>query len=101
MIIRRSFFEHSGGFFDIDFSLAATSHTDFVLTSRVGLRYRNVGGSQSHAQRVRVFDRFWLRFAHEYLPNERYYGLKYVMSAYRLAVCCAKIVYSAFTPNRI
>jgi glycosyltransferase involved in cell wall biosynthesis len=101
ILIRRSLFNKTGPVVDIDFILRATKHTDFALVPQVGLNYRNVASSSSHMQRRQVRDRFWIALADEHLPNSEYYGLKYFISLYKVALGYGKIAYSHFTAKRI
>lgn len=100
VLIRRTLFAKTGPVFDIDFMLAAAQHTGFSLIPLPGLRYRNVRGSIS-AQRLKKKESFWVHLAFQYFPNNRYYGLAYIFSAYKYALGWLKVLYSTFTPNRI
>jgi teichuronic acid biosynthesis glycosyltransferase TuaG len=100
VVVRRALFAKTGPVFDFHLVLAATQFTDFALIPIIGLRYRNVMGSTS-ARRIKEIDSFWIYPAMVYLPNNRYFGLAYVFTAYKVLVGCCKVIYSIFTPNRI
>jgi glycosyltransferase involved in cell wall biosynthesis len=101
ILIRRALFDLVGPIADIDLVLEATRYTDFALVPRIGLHYRNRSTSFTVNARLYRREEFWIKFADRYLPNERFFGLKYAFSAYKLALGYCKIVYSVFSANRI
>jgi glycosyltransferase involved in cell wall biosynthesis len=99
VVARKSLYSTTGPIFDIDFVLAATRHSDFVLVDGVGLNYRNLRSSAS-SQRSNKRDRFWIELSRKYCPAD-FYVLKNVLCYYKLTLGWLKLLYSRFSARRI
>lgn len=102
VVIDKTLFDEVGHVFDIEFILAASHRTDFMLVDDVGLNYRNMRSSLSSGVAIRLKDRegFWMRLIDTYVPNSRF-GIKQFFKSYKWTLGWAKLVYSCVTSKRI
>jgi glycosyltransferase involved in cell wall biosynthesis len=100
VVIRKNIFDTVGLIFDIDFILEFSQKYDFYLINDVGLNYRNIGTSFSSKNTFALFN-YWIWVVNKYLPNERYWGLKYFIIFYKITLTLLKYIYRIFSSKRI
>ncbi len=100
VVIDREILAEVGALFDIEFMLAASLHTDFLLLDAVGLNYRNVGSSYSSKLRLRDQECYWIRLVNTYVPGNLP-GLRLFFRTYKWMLGWGKISYSCISSRRI